>query len=218
MSKFYNKIQKPNERYVEDPTEAGPNAEQKRWEEEHLRKAMMHFGAEDAKARQKVSNKYRFKFWLICLISDNILNESDLFLFQTKDYEYVMDEEIEFVQALQMEGTRKDKVTYILMYWPILWFASLRFYSELYSTLLTFLLQDEPELSESEKKKLSIEETQKSLPIFPFKEDLLAAIEAHQVLIIEGETGSGKTTQIPQYLFHAVCNLTITKGILYLMK
>ena len=26
-----------------------------------------------------------------------------------------------------------------------------------------------------------------------------------QVLIIEGETGSGKTTQIPQYLFEDVC-------------
>ena len=26
----------------------------------------------------------------------------------------------------------------------------------------------------------------------------------HQVLIIEGETGSGKTTQIPQYLYEAV--------------
>lgn len=51
---------------------------------------------------------------------------------------------------------------------------------------------------------MSIEETQKSLPIYPFKQDLLDAIEAHQVLIIEGETGSGKTTQLPQYLYHGV--------------
>ncbi|XP_058148873.1 pre-mRNA-splicing factor ATP-dependent RNA helicase DHX16 [Dasypus novemcinctus] len=41
----------------------------------------------------------------------------------------------------------------------------------------------------------------RSLPVFPFREELLAAIASHQVLIIEGETGSGKTTQIPQYLF-----------------
>ena len=67
-----------------------------------------------------------------------------------------------------------------------------------------FYCQTEPELSEQEKKKMSIEETQKSLPIYPFKQDLLEAIEAHQVLIIEGETGSGKTTQLPQYLYHAV--------------
>ncbi|KAM4854487.1 LOW QUALITY PROTEIN: pre-mRNA-splicing factor ATP-dependent RNA helicase DHX16-like [Thomomys bottae] len=41
----------------------------------------------------------------------------------------------------------------------------------------------------------------RSLPVFPFREELLAAIANHQVLITEGDTGSGKTTQIPQYLF-----------------
>uniref|UniRef100_A0A452SQC8 RNA helicase n=1 Tax=Ursus americanus TaxID=9643 RepID=A0A452SQC8_URSAM len=49
--------------------------------------------------------------------------------------------------------------------------------------------------------KLSIQAVRRSLPVFPFREELLAAIADHQVLIIEGETGSGKTTQIPQYLF-----------------
>ena len=62
----------------------------------------------------------------------------------------------------------------------------------------------ELDLSESEKKKLSIKETQRSLPIYPFKKSLLEAVEQFQVLIIEGETGSGKTTQIPQYLHQAV--------------
>ncbi|XP_038624521.1 pre-mRNA-splicing factor ATP-dependent RNA helicase DHX16 isoform X1 [Tachyglossus aculeatus] len=47
----------------------------------------------------------------------------------------------------------------------------------------------------------SIRAVRRSLPVFPFREELLAAIADHQVLIIEGETGSGKTTQIPQYLF-----------------
>ncbi|XP_063055878.1 pre-mRNA-splicing factor ATP-dependent RNA helicase DHX16 [Engraulis encrasicolus] len=58
----------------------------------------------------------------------------------------------------------------------------------------------EPELSQAEKQKQSIQEVRRSLPVFPYREDLLSAIEQHQVLIIEGETGSGKTTQIPQYL------------------
>jgi pre-mRNA-splicing factor ATP-dependent RNA helicase DHX16 len=40
----------------------------------------------------------------------------------------------------------------------------------------------------------------KQLPVFPYREDFLAAVKEHQVLIIVGETGSGKTTQIPQYL------------------
>uniref|UniRef100_A0AAQ6AC30 RNA helicase n=1 Tax=Amphiprion ocellaris TaxID=80972 RepID=A0AAQ6AC30_AMPOC len=48
--------------------------------------------------------------------------------------------------------------------------------------------------------KQSMQEVRRSLPIFPYREDLLAAIHEHQILVIEGETGSGKTTQIPQYL------------------
>jgi len=50
-----------------------------------------------------------------------------------------------------------------------------------------------------------IDETRRSLPIYPFKADLLSAINSHQVLIVEGETGCGKTTQVPQYLHEAVC-------------
>jgi HrpA-like RNA helicase len=37
-----------------------------------------------------------------------------------------------------------------------------------------------------------IAEQRRNLPIFPFREDLLAAIAAHQVLVMVGETGSGK--------------------------
>ena len=36
-----------------------------------------------------------------------------------------------------------------------------------------------------------------SLPVFPFREKFLKAIRDEQVLILVGETGSGKTTQIP---------------------
>nr|CAD7441299.1 unnamed protein product [Timema bartmani] len=64
-------------------------------------------------------------------------------------------------------------------------------------------LEEKPKLTESQKKRLTLEETKRSLPIFPFKDDLIDAIKNHQVLIIEGETGSGKTTQIPQYLHEA---------------
>merc|ERR1719154_404015 len=48
-----------------------------------------------------------------------------------------------------------------------------------------------------------MKEVKESLPVFPFRQDLIDAVKEHQVLIIEGETGSGKTTQIPQFLHEA---------------
>ena len=59
-------------------------------------------------------------------------------------------------------------------------------------------------MSEAQRKKQSLQEVRRSLPVFPYREDLLAAISEHQILIIEGETGSGKTTQVPQYLIEDV--------------
>ena len=59
------------------------------------------------------------------------------------------------------------------------------------------------QLAAAEGKAAKIEDTRKSLPIYQFRDDLLKAIEEFQVLIIVGETGSGKTTQIPQYLHEA---------------
>ena len=48
-----------------------------------------------------------------------------------------------------------------------------------------------------------LQDERKTLPIYSYREDLLKAIHDHQVLVIVGETGSGKTTQIPQYLHEA---------------
>jgi pre-mRNA-splicing factor ATP-dependent RNA helicase DHX15/PRP43 len=40
----------------------------------------------------------------------------------------------------------------------------------------------------------------RSLPVFDFLSTVTDTLDAHQVLVLEGETGSGKTTQIPGYL------------------
>ena len=40
----------------------------------------------------------------------------------------------------------------------------------------------------------------KQLPVYEFKDALEKAVRENQVVIVEGETGSGKTTQIPQFL------------------
>ncbi|MEK8106788.1 hypothetical protein NKG94_19640 [Micromonospora sp. M12] len=37
-----------------------------------------------------------------------------------------------------------------------------------------------------------------ALPVSERKDDIAAAIRDHQVVIVAGETGSGKTTQIPK--------------------
>ncbi|KAK7488061.1 hypothetical protein BaRGS_00020652 [Batillaria attramentaria] len=152
---------KPQDKYVEDASERGPNYEQRRWEEEHLHAASFHVGARDAAEKSKKSSK---------------------------KYEVIMDDEIEFVQALKMPGTLKDKE---------------KGDKSDKSSVSSYKLEH---MSEAEKKRAQIEETKRSLPIYPFKRDLIAAIEVHQVLIIEGETGSGKTTQIPQYLYEAGFN------------
>ncbi|CAF1182154.1 unnamed protein product [Didymodactylos carnosus] len=47
---------------------------------------------------------------------------------------------------------------------------------------------------------MTIMEERGSLPIYRLKEQLLKAVQDNQVLIVIGETGSGKTTQITQYL------------------
>lgn len=38
------------------------------------------------------------------------------------------------------------------------------------------------------------------LPVYEFKDELEQKVRDNQVIIVEGETGSGKTTQIPQFL------------------
>lgn len=47
----------------------------------------------------------------------------------------------------------------------------------------------------------SILEQRKNLPIYPMRDSLVDAIRNNQVIVVIGETGSGKTTQITQYLY-----------------
>jgi pre-mRNA-splicing factor ATP-dependent RNA helicase DHX15/PRP43 len=49
----------------------------------------------------------------------------------------------------------------------------------------------------------SILETRVKLPVYLFKDMLTDAIKNNQIVVVEGETGSGKTTQIPQFLLEA---------------
>lgn len=91
-------------------------------------------------------------------------------------YDYVFDESqgIAFLQEGKMDGTLTAEAQALLN-----------------------------QVAEAEQKAQSIEQVRKSLPIYDFREELLEAIHDHQVLIVVAETGSGKTTQLPQYLHEA---------------
>lgn len=73
---------------------------------------------------------------------------NDNFFIAQEQYELLLEDEVEFVQALQIPGDKKHK----------------KFEPAAVSKLT------------------SIEETQKSLPIYPFKKELIKAIRDHQVL------------------------------------
>ncbi|KAL5118102.1 DEAH-box ATP-dependent RNA helicase prp22 [Pleosporales sp. CAS-2024a] len=50
---------------------------------------------------------------------------------------------------------------------------------------------------------MSIKDQRESLPVYKFRKQLLEAVSQHQILIVVGDTGSGKTTQMTQYLAEA---------------
>ena len=47
---------------------------------------------------------------------------------------------------------------------------------------------------------LTMKEQREGLPVFKLRDQMIQAVQDNQILIVIGETGSGKTTQITQYL------------------
>ncbi|ANQ11051.1 ATP-dependent RNA helicase [Plasmodium coatneyi] len=66
-----------------------------------------------------------------------------------------------------------------------------------------------------EKKMKKIIDDRKRLPIFSYRYDILKAIKNNKILILVGETGSGKSTQLTQYLheckYHLYGNIVCTQ-------
>lgn len=97
-------------------------------------------------------------------------------------YQLVMDDQIDFISQAILKGTRKE--------------------NEIYKGEESddeYEREKATKLTEHEKILLG----RKKLPIYSYREEFLAAVRDNKVLIVVGETGSGKTTQIPQYLHEA---------------
>ncbi|CAA7034087.1 unnamed protein product [Microthlaspi erraticum] len=65
------------------------------------------------------------------------------------------------------------------------------------------ILEKVASLSSRLRKDKALQEISKlrsKLPITSFREAITSAVESNQVILISGETGCGKTTQVPQYL------------------
>ena len=60
--------------------------------------------------------------------------------------------------------------------------------------------QEERPSSARKKRQQALLQSRQKLPIWPQRESICTKLRSHDVLLLVGETGSGKSTQIPQFL------------------
>jgi len=61
--------------------------------------------------------------------------------------------------------------------------------------------EDEDEEKERERRRRDFLKERKALPAYAYREEIVNAVKNNQVVVIIGETGSGKSTQIPQFIY-----------------
>lgn len=127
----------------------------------------------------KESNRTRQQDWeesqLRKALKRDHEDSEEIYVAGSEKYDFVFDDEagIEFTDETEDMLPEKD--------------------SE-YENLLSQKLDQEQSRIES------MQQMRKLLPVYQYREELLSAIKENQILIVVSETGSGKTTQLPQYL------------------
>lgn len=75
-------------------------------------------------------------------------------------------------------------------------------------------------LNHSFQQYLPLKAEREQLPVFQHRHQILEALQRHSVVVVAGETGSGKSTQIPQFLLEELlaggkearpCNIVVTQ-------
>ena len=105
---------------------------------------------------------------------------------EDKEYELVFEDKIDFVRTSKKEGydDRKKK-------------AGKKYHASDNDSVSSRSVIPQQEKNFSSEKALTKHEqiliVRKKLPVFPYREEFLAAVKDQQVLILVGETGSGKT-------------------------
>ena len=163
------------ERYKDpDADDANPNREQEAWEKHQIDKATTRYGAAD---RAPGGKQYDLVFDdQIAFVTDEILGGDGV-----SDSSDSSDGEGKSGGKTKKPGKRRTKEP------------------KPDARALAKAEKEAQKLTERE----AMAKDRASLPIYPYREDLIRAVEDHQVVVIVGETGSGKTTQIPQYMWEA---------------
>jgi len=157
-------------RYIEEKVE---KSEQELWEEKQKNR-VYGFGSKKKKRKRPGVDGGQ----------DQAVEDGDS---QEKKYDYVFEDQIDFVMTDSAKGydqrePNKQKSDFLAKYQE--------------NKALEKVKQEKVILTAREK----MLDGRKKLPVYPYREEFLAAVKDNQVLILVGETGSGKTTQIPQYL------------------
>jgi len=111
---------------------------------------------------------------------------------EKNSYDLLIENQVDFVQSEMLEGEMKKMM------------AKAQKGSDSDSDSSDSSIEAEEDIevpmTEFEKERKKINDARRSLPVYALREEFLKALRDNQVLVIVGETGSGKTTQLPQYL------------------